>query len=240
MGFRWAPLAGRHALLVWSLEAAAGCTFLETTLPMGEMNTEELWQLSLGRCDLNDPGHRVLEELTALYSERHRKYHNLQHVLDCLHYLETFPVEAADSPSLELALWFHDAIYQPLKGGNELASADMAVDRLSRMGASRERQQKVHRLIMATTHDAEPRDLDEAVMIDVDLAILGRDRGSFEAYEANVRSEYRLVPGPLFRRKRKEILESFVERSSIYNTDPFREHFEVAARDNLKWAIARL
>ncbi len=181
-----------------------------------------------------------MAELEGLYSERHRKYHNLQHVLDCLGHLEAHPVDGSDTAALELAIWFHDAIYSPLKGGNEQASADMAVERLAGMGASVELGRKVHRLIMVTTHDTQPKDLDESVMIDIDLAILGCQREKFELYEASIRREYRLVPGLLYRRKRKAILQSFVSRPAIYNTEIFRDLFESAARANLSWAISRL
>ena len=204
------------------------------------MTPTERWQRSLTRAALSDPEGRVLAELTEFYAERHRSYHNLQHIVDCLQMLEEHASAEHDTVALELALWFHDAIYKPLKGGNELASAVMADDRLGAMGGEPALRRKVHRLIMATTHDAEPSDADEALMIDCDLSILGRDRDAFERYEAAIRSEYRLVPGPLFRRKRKAILASFLDRTRIFSTEPFHERFEATARGNLAWAIARL
>lgn len=204
------------------------------------MTTAQKWHASLRRCGLDDPSGVVLAELEALHAERHRKYHNLEHVLDCLGHLESLPVEGVDLAALELSIWFHDAIYSPLKGGNERASAELARERLAAMGADSALQQKVHRLIMVTTHDTRPRDLDESVMIDVDLAILGSGREVFERYEQNIRKEYRLVPRPLYRQKRKEILQSFLARSAIFNTEVFRESFEARARSNLEWAIARL
>ncbi|MEM7588105.1 MAG: hypothetical protein AAF560_32255, partial [Acidobacteriota bacterium] len=198
------------------------------------------WHSCLDRCGLSDPEGQLLAELEALYAEPHRKYHNLQHVLDCLGHLESIPIEGADTEALELAFWFHDAIYSPFKGDNEQASADLAINRLSALGAGVELRDKVHRLIMVTTHDATPRDVDESVMIDIDLAILGSAQEIFEAYETNIRREYKLVPGPLFRRKRKAILESFLARPAIYHTEVFRHRLEAAARSNLQWAISRL
>ena len=143
------------------------------------MKSVERWQAILGRTGLDDPGWAILTELESLYSEPHRKYHNLRHVLDCLGYLDSHPVEGSDPSAVELAIWFHDAIYLPQEKGNEQASADMALERLKNMGANVKLRQKVHRLIMVTTHDKEPQDLDEAVMIDVDLAILGTGRNVF-------------------------------------------------------------
>ncbi len=204
------------------------------------MTTAELWQASLDHAGLEDAVPSLLSELESLYSERHRSYHNLQHVLDCLRYLALYPIPDSDTASLDLAIWFHDAIYKPLEGGNELASADLAVDRLASLGLTAAQQQKVHRLIMATTHDSVREDLDESVMIDVDLSILGRDRPTFEVYESSIRREYRLVPGPLYRHKRKAILQSFLSRPHIYSTEVFRDQFEDAAESNLRWAISKL
>ena len=62
----------------------------------------------------------------------------------------------------------------------------------------------------------------------------------FDVYESGIRSEYDFVPVPLYRRERRAILESFLSRSDIYNTEVFRESFEDTARSNLKWAISNL
>lgn len=204
------------------------------------MDPAERWQATLHRAGLQDPDNATLLELLTLYAEPHRKYHNLQHILHCLHHLEANPIPNTDTTALELAIWFHDAIYSPLKPDNELTSADLAIRHLAGMGADAHLQQKVHRLILATTHAAEPADQDEALLIDVDLATLGSDRETFEAYESAIRHEYRLVPGPLYRRKRKAILQSFLARPAIYTTPDFRKSREDLARSNLKWAISRL
>ena len=50
----------------------------------------------------------------------------------------------------------------------------------------------------------------------------------------------RWVPSMLFRRKRAEILESFLARPQIYMTGPFHKRYEAAARRNLAQAIAAL
>ena len=85
-------------------------------------------------------------------------------------------------------------------------------------------------------HAADSAD-DTALVVDVDLSILGREPSDFERYEKAVREEYKWVPGPLFRRKRIAILQSFLDRPVIYGTDYFRELYETQARVNLEWAI---
>ena len=61
----------------------------------------------------------------------------------------------------------------------------------------------------------------------------------FAEYDAQVRAEYRWVPGWLYRRKRREVLAGFLARPAIYGTERFRERFEGRARENLIQATRR-
>lgn len=94
-------------------------------------------------------------------------------------------------------------------------------------------QHRVLALIMATCHDAEPTDPDARLLVDIDLAILGAAPARFAEYDAQVRTEYRWVPGWLYRRKRKQVLAGFLARLAIYGTDRFRARLEERARENL-------
>ena len=85
-----------------------------------------------------------------------------------------------------------------------------------------------------------PLDPDARLLVDIDLAILGAAPERFDEYEVQVRQEYAWVPGPLFRRKRREILQGFLDRPCIYTTEPFRTRFELQARSNLQRSVARL
>jgi predicted metal-dependent HD superfamily phosphohydrolase len=100
--------------------------------------------------------------------------------------------------------------------------------------------ERVRQLVLATKHDARPASADAALLVDVDLAILGAVPERFDEYERQIREEYAWVPGPLFRRKRREILEGFLVRPHVYNTSHFRDRYEAAARANLSRSIAQL
>lgn len=117
---------------------------------------------------------------------------------------------------------------------NEARSADWAVEALARAGADVDVQQRVRALIMATCHHAEPLGDDARLLVDIDLAILGADPARFAEYDAQVREEYRWVPGWLYRRKRREVLAGFLDRPAIYGTERFRERLEGRARENLR------
>jgi predicted metal-dependent HD superfamily phosphohydrolase len=107
------------------------------------------------------------ERLLVAYSEPHRHYHTADHISACLRQLDgardlaTFPAE------VEVALWFHDAIYSPAAFDNESRSAEWAAQFLSSVGISREACQRVHQHIMATWHEAQPADSNSALVVDI-------------------------------------------------------------------------
>ena len=182
----------------------------------------------------------VYAQLESAYSEPHRHYHTSQHIADCLDQLDI----AGDLPTapeeVELALWFHDAIYRPTSSKNELRSAEWAQRFLRSIGADEIKSQRVFDYIMATQHGMGTLSGDMAVVVDIDLSILGCDASEYDVYERAIREEYKWVPGPIYRKKRVEILESFLERPAIYETRHFRETYEASARENLRRAIEAL
>ena len=135
---------------------------------------------------------------------------------------------------VELALWFHDAIYDIKGHHNEQRSADWARDALRDAGVDTGSAQRVHDLVMATRHTAVPSAQDERLLVDIDLSILGAERARFDECEQQIRREYAYVPGFLFRRKRREILKGFLDRPAIYSTPHFHDRLEARARDNLR------
>src|SRR5690606_12112501 len=84
-------------------------------------------------------GREVWEELFQRYGESWRHYHTLDHVADCLERLDAWKSLAQRPEEVELALWFHDAIYVPWKGSNEEKSAELARRWLEALGVPAER-----------------------------------------------------------------------------------------------------
>lgn len=182
----------------------------------------------------------VFADLVAAYSEAHRYYHTVKHIDDCLAQLDEAASIAEAPEEVELALWFHDAIYKPTSPKNEQASAEWARSFLESVGAAEDRCARVFRYVLATKHDAVPLGADAPVVVDIDLSILGREPDEYDQFERNVRKEYKWVPWSLYRRKRIEILESFLARPTIYHTDYFRRRYENQAKRNLQSAIEGL
>ena len=204
------------------------------------MQYEQAWQRVWRGLGVPKGDCALLQALLARYSEPHRKYHTLQHLDACFAHFGAVRGAAAHAREIELALWFHDAVYEIRATDNEQKSADWARLALLDAGVSRDVAQRVHALVMATCHNALPRTPDEAILLDVDLAILGASAPLFDAYEAQVRAEYASVPEPSFRSGRLRILRQFMARARIFHTSYFSTACEARARANLSRSIEAL
>lgn len=186
------------------------------------------------------PAVRRFPELDALYSESHRAYHTWTHIRECLDVWDRCPEEARDPEALEFAIWLHDAVYRPLRSGNEEESAALASRWLEQCPSAVIDEGVVTGLILATRHPVDPKTRDQALLQDIDLHVLGASAERYTEYEEQVRKEYRLVPGPLFRRRRAQLLEELLRPRFLFHTEWFREQFEAAARRNLEHALVAL
>jgi len=182
----------------------------------------------------------VYARLVASYSEPHRAYHNLAHIKHCLEEFDSARHLAADPNSVEMAIWFHDVVYDPCVKDNEQRSADVAVEVARESQLPTAFAQRVAVLILATRHVSPPGDPDSALLVDVDLSILGQPVDRFDEYERQIRQEYDWVEAAAFAAGRGAILKSFLERRAIFSTPFFRDKYERRARENLKRSIERL
>jgi predicted metal-dependent HD superfamily phosphohydrolase len=180
---------------------------------------------------------KLFERLIARYAEPSRHYHSLQHLVECISHFEAAEGLAAHPGEVEMALWFHDAIYELGRHDNELVSASWAVAELLSAGVEPRAVERIRALIMATLHSASPTGTDECLLVDIDLSILGAAEPRFQEYERQIRAEYAFVPEALFNQKRKEILQSFLNRARIYSTEYFFQRLEPVARSNLSKVV---
>lgn len=172
----------------------------------------------------------LLPLLRERYAEPHRRYHTLEHIEHCLAEFADARHLAENPEDVELALWFHDAVYDTRRHDNEERSAAWLLE-------LRPDAKRAADLILATKHHRASTP-DEALLVDVDLAILGQSEERFGLYERRIREEYAWVPEPIFRQKRAEILQGFLARPFIYGTEFFRARYETAARRNLQRSLA--
>lgn len=180
------------------------------------------------------------EEVIARYSEPHRRYHTVRHPEECFEKLAEVRDGAEHPAEVEIALWYHDAIYDTRSKQNEAESAELARAKVLAAGGVEKSATRISQLIMATRHDVVPNGKDAKLLVDVDLSILGATAERFDEYEQQVREEYSWVPESVFRKERRRILQTILARPSIFNTQLFIDRYEQQARDNIQRSITRL
>lgn len=175
------------------------------------------------------------------WTEDHRRYHDRSHLTACLDHLDRWRETARQPAVVALALWYHDAIYDPRADNNEAASAEVLRDECARLGLPQVAIDRAAELVLATDHrrPLEVGDVDAALIIDIDLATLGADPATYDRYAAAVREEHAHVPDDRYRVGRSAVLTSFLARERIF-VSSVAETLEALARANLERELANL
>ncbi len=195
---------------------------------------QERWAGLWCRLGAQGSGLSIFSHLAAAYAEPGRFYHTAEHIRDCLIQLDMSSEIARRPNEVEAAIWFHDAVYLPGASDNEDRSARLAQTALLACAVPLEVSRRVAELVLVTRHLTLPREPDGLLLCDIDLSILGREPAIFDEFERRIRREYAWVPEPTYRSSRSEVLAGFLRRRSIYQTEQFRNRYEVSARANLE------
>lgn len=196
----------------------------------------DLWHLLNAEGNTDEP----LRVLTTHYGEPHRAYHTLAHVQHCLTELDSVLNQCAKPEAVMLALWYHDAVYDPTRHDNEVASAALLRQHTQHWHIQTDSIEASAQYISATSHTVGGGTGDERIITDVDLAILGQSDDVFDGYDEAIRKEYHFVPWNAYAARRTTILRTFLARPSIYATEHFVSRYEQRARGNLDRALERL
>lgn len=222
-----------------SVESSASSSVDQRTQNPAPFLSERRWNSLMSQYKL--PNCRdIFDQLCRAYSQRHRAYHTASHVNECLHHLDAIGPLPVRPQEIEMALWFHDAIYKPRSTKNESDSAHWCSEFMQSQLIEEPTIARIEQLIMVTAHNRLPNTLDEFLIADIDLSILGAEPRRFAEYDEAIRFEYKWVPNLLYKRKRRQVLENFLARESLYHLEYFTSRYEEQARDNLKMAIAKL
>ncbi|ENV47751.1 hypothetical protein P255_01785 [Acinetobacter brisouii CIP 110357] len=179
---------------------------------------------------------QCLEKLLHAYQESQRAYHQVQHIVECLALFENVQSQIEDGFALQLAIFFHDVVYQPRSVSNEQDSAlwmrQQVADALPKAQLD-----KIATWILATQQHAVASESDLAYLLDIDLAILGSAVMRFAEYQQQIRQEYIWVDELIYQEKRKQVLRQFYLTQPLYQTRYFQQHYEQQAKNNLLQAL---
>lgn len=180
------------------------------------------------------------------FYDENRHYHSAEHIRSCLENLEEIKknskfIEYVDYIAIELAIWFHDFIYDTRKNNNEALSALAAKQFIFGMlNNNTSLAKKVESLILFTKHDREPENIEEKILSDIDLFILSAyDVIEYdgEGYLSNIRKEYYWAPDFVYYPGRLKILEKFYNKREIFYTPYFKD--EYVCEDNARLNILK-
>jgi predicted metal-dependent HD superfamily phosphohydrolase len=183
----------------------------------------------------------VLIELLSRHGEAQRRYHGAGHLVALFDLLEAHAPQIAPGAPSRLAVWWHDAIYDPLSRENESRSADLARNHLAALQTAPAAIDEVCRLILMTkNHWDGPTAGEGDLFLDADIAILGAPPQVYVRYTVDVRQEYAFATDDQFRIGRSAFLEAALARPRLFRTDAFESAFAAQARVNMNEELARL
>lgn len=198
---------------------------------------EALWRRCVASPSAASPA-EVHDRLRDLLGSPHRHFHNLDHIRDCLRRADEVAPLLADRDAVEMALWFHDAVYEPGDPSNERRSAELFLA-LS-VGARPAFRRRVCELILTTRHSASPRGCDRRFIDDIDLAGFGAPWDEFMRQGALLRKEFSMQTDAEYHRGQLFFLRMLARRPAFFASDYFRDRYETAARDNLRRLLGLL
>ena len=124
-----------------------------------EVCSLERWNTLCLRLGISADGATYADHITA-HAEKHRAYHTLEHIAARLVHLNTVQDKLKYSNEVEMALWFHDAVYEPFSETNEEDSAAWAADWLQDRGAPKPVTARIADHILDTKSLTKPKQLD--------------------------------------------------------------------------------
>jgi len=181
-------------------------------------------------------------EIKKHYTSNSRYYHDLSHTFHMLQLTDTIKSTIEDIDAFKFTIWYHDIIYKSTKKNNEEQSAQFAQKRLKLFNFGDNFIKTVEKLIISTKkHELLiTKNLDNSYLLDIDLSILGSSWDVYEIYIKNIRKEYKIYPNFMYNPGRKQVLQHFLERKTLYFTNIFKNKYESQARKNLKREITLL
>ncbi|WP_338662005.1 hypothetical protein VQH23_17460 [Pararoseomonas sp. SCSIO 73927] len=184
--------------------------------------------------------------LRARLAEPHRAYHAQSHVDSMLRGMAALPGPLAHAAAMELAIWYHDAVYDPAARDNEARSAALLRADLSGLVHPQVIGVAAEMIRLTATHEIPP-DLPEnwhqdvALFLDLDLAVLGAGPAEYDAYERGIAAEYEPVHGrDAYRTGRAAFLRALLGRPRLFHTDGFHAALDGQARANIRHALEQL
>lgn len=180
-------------------------------------------------------------EISSLYSQPNRFYHNLVHIQEVLTYFLDLKKIVKNPIEMYLALIFHDVVHNPKDSTNEVASANFAREYLSNnlVAPSVDLKLIEHLIQLTAYHDQEIENLeyDERLFLDIDMSIFIASKNRLLEYENQIFQEYSsLISISEYQLGRLTFLKK-IQNKHIFRSSYFRSRFEEIAKKNISFLL---
>lgn len=185
----------------------------------------------------------VFNKIIAAYNNPTRGYHNDKHIVSMLKNLDEFilhnPTSIKKPNEFKFAILMHDYINGT---PNEVSDSIDAAEKFIQYMRPNHNADYIKKLILATDYSRKTTNpsIDEMLIQDLDLLILGSIPSDYQEYAKLIRKQYSHISDNVFNNERTKILQSFLDKQNIYNIDYFRSKYEVQARKNITGEIEAL
>jgi len=178
----------------------------------------------------------VFNKIIDAYDNPVRGYHYDKHIFSMLKNLDEFILNNPDSiqnpNEFKFAILMHDYVNGT---PNEINESIAAAEEFIKQITPNYNSNYIKKVILATdySHKISNSSMDEMLIQDLDLAILGSNPVDYKQYAKLIRQQYSNIPDDIFNNARKRILQSFLNKENIYNIDYFKTKYELQARMNI-------
>lgn len=178
----------------------------------------------------------ICRSIIDRYAEPQRRYHNREHLLHCLAEHDRASSQMSRPDLVEMALWFHDVIFEPGAADNEQRSAELFVA-CGEGFLDPSFVENVRTLILLTTHRQRPETEEGCFVLDIDLSSFGIPWNDFLRDSRRVREERTDLGDDDYYRAQTGFLRSLLDRPRIFHTAFFHSQYEDTARQNIARAM---
>lgn len=191
-----------------------------------------------------------MAHLSVLYAQKHRHYHDITHVMNCLAEFEAYRKDNIDSVSSDEAyavtasIRYHDAVYNPYSTANEFESSNLVPYATPFSAEVRKIVQLTKEHLTTLNWDRLPVLLSKdwirsaQIMLDIDLVGFGKSWQEYKRNGDNIRKEYYNTSDEEFFKGRLNFLNAMQKRmidsGSIYYTPYFHNNYNLRARSNIQ------
>lgn len=184
----------------------------------------------------------VAKLIISFYSAPIRHYHTVEHLVNVVQNCEDLiSCDNCVAPEeILMGAIFHDAIYIPAAAPDDAhQSAELAFVTALGGGINHAAARRISELVRVTaTH--KPETVDQQILCDSDLAVLGYDEIIYEDYTRKIKKEFSFIPDDIYIQGRQFVLRSFLNRERIFHTDTYYKKYEKSARHNIQEEIYSL